>query len=265
MGARRDRECIGEIRGFGELREIEHGLDRELHLLFGRSPRSSRCFFDLSGFELDDLDPSRTRREQDHAASVRHLDDCPGMVLVREHPLNCDQIGFHAFDELDDILMEFNQPIPNRRHGLPALGESEDPRFDDGWADQVSADAAVAGDGEAGIESEDTHGISIVDCSGLGDQIKRDSIRGKNKELAFELPLYSIAFYQEISSPLYNTHQHQCAIFIGPDQRTPRLIETFVCLSGQIDEDVPKILHKGNPICQHRFHFAGLNSPCHQV
>jgi len=142
-----DGQCVGEVGGFGEFWEVEHGLNRELYLLFGRSPRSRRGFLDLGGLELDDFDLGGSGGQQDHASSVGHLDNGAGVVLVGEHALDGDQIGLDPLDEFADIGMEFNEAVADRGGGLAGLGESEDPGFDDGGADRVAGDAAIAGDG----------------------------------------------------------------------------------------------------------------------
>ena len=90
--AQGDRQCICNVRRFGNVLETKLEFDRQLNLMFRGAAIARHHFLDPCGFKMDDVQARLSGGQTDHSSRVSHQDRGARSFVVREELLERHQL-----------------------------------------------------------------------------------------------------------------------------------------------------------------------------
>ncbi len=147
----RDGHRVGDVGRFGELREVELQLDRDLHLVFGCPAVAGEDFFNAGRRVMGDGDSRIAGGEADHSAGVSHQDRGLRALVVGEELFDRHSLGGVVRDHVSDPGVDLGQPCLDSVGGAAA----DDPGFAESDRRAVEVEDRVAGGVESRVDPQD--------------------------------------------------------------------------------------------------------------
>jgi hypothetical protein len=159
--AERNSQCIGDVWRFGGLGEPPLGLNRPLHLQFARVPVAADGLLDPIGGEMLQCNSLLPCGEENHAAGVSHQYRGTRVGVVGIQLLDGTDVRLVLGKELFQFAVQFEQAIGKGGFGI----EADHAAVDESGADRMPVDHAVTGEPQAGIDSKNSHMLSVARAS----------------------------------------------------------------------------------------------------